>query len=133
MKNNFKDYTTLEQICEELGIDAKLPFDVSMLPLEMQKYLFSCFFLPKVCEFFNEGKELDYRRGNNQRKWFIWPDVEASNELPSGFGLSDPNANFVYETSTVGSRLCFLNEDHARHAFKHLPELYLNWHLKINQ
>lgn len=134
MKKHFKNYTTLEQICEELGTEAKLPFDVSMLPEEMQRYLFSCYFLPKVCEFFNEGKELNYAPGNKQPKWFIWPDVDASKELPSGFGLSLPDADCVVGTSSVGSRLCFLNEDHARHAFEIFKDtLYLHWHLKINK
>ena len=133
MKKNYQEYKTIQQIAEELGIKPELPFDVSMLEKEQQNYLNACYWLPIITKFFNEGKPFDYRRGNNQPKWFTWPDVEASDELPSGFGLSSPAASCDGEDSYVGSRLCFLNNDHRAHCWKHFADLFLHWHLIINK
>ena len=126
--NNFKE------VCDAIGIPDTLPFDVSMLKAEKQRRIFSDFFMMEICEFANKGKgEFDYRRGNNQPKYFIWPTVEANNEFPSGFGLSVPIAISYYVISSVGSWLCFLDAADANHAFEIMPELYKNWHLKIVQ
>lgn len=129
MKKNYQEYKTIQQIAEELGIKPELPFDVSMLEKEQQNYLNACYWLPIITKFFNEGKPFDYRRGNNQPKWFTWPDVEASDELPSGFGLSNPYTFYDDEGSSVGSRLCSFDSSVTLHVMKHFNDLYVDLNL----
>lgn len=69
----------------------------------------------------------DYHTRN--KKWFPWAYVEASEETPSGFGLSRTHANYDYAGTAVGVRLCTETERKAREVFEENKELYIDFWL----
>lgn len=129
-KVDYKKITTWENFCKLSKTPVELPFDLSMLPAGMRKFLIANYKLATMFAFIRGDKKFDYRSGNGQPKYYAWWwNVETSAELPSGFGLSDPDANCGHAASYVGSRLCLFEREMVIHMMEHFNELYVDLNL----
>lgn len=127
---DYKKITTWENFCKLSKTPVKLPFDLSMLPEGMRKFLIANYKLATMFAFIRGDKKFDYRPGNGQPKYYAWWwNIKTSDELPSGFGLSVPIAIYGNEYSSVGSRLCLFERDMVIHMMEHFNELYVDLNL----
>jgi hypothetical protein len=119
---------TVEDCFNYLGEDPnKLP-DVSQLDEADKNDVVNNFILKKVVKAinkeFNGGKIWEPNYYKVERKYELWPDVEASEEQPGGFGLSYYGYVGDLAYTGVGSRLSFVSREAAKHAFHTFTELY---------
>ncbi|OFY87869.1 MAG: hypothetical protein A3F72_03075 [Bacteroidetes bacterium RIFCSPLOWO2_12_FULL_35_15] len=118
---------TFEDACKALNTSETLP-DVSALPEKHQKALLSHYKLIIITQALNEGWEPNWNN-KNEWKYFPWFEVDASNEKPSGFGVSD-SAYAGWSTLTYcGSRLCFKSSDLCLYAVEQFKQLYIDYYL----
>jgi kynurenine formamidase len=119
---------TFEDACEALGLDpTKLP-DVSMLPEKNQKAIVAHYKLIVVTDAVNEGWQPNWD-DSNEWKYYPWFDVEASEEKPSGSGLSCNVCDSWSTGTSVGSRLCFKSAELAEYAGKQFKPFYEEYFL----
>jgi hypothetical protein len=123
---------TWEKVCEHKGISPEVPFDVSMLPKAAQNFLIAAHKLPIIIEAWNDDVNFpDYRQGNSQYKYELWPEIIADDQRPSGFALS----YFVFVNwftfSFVGVRFAFKSRDTAKQVFEIYKPLFEHFFLKI--
>ena len=127
---DYKKITTWENFCKASGTPEEVPIDFSAIPKGLAKFLMANYKLATMFAFLRGDKKFDYRSGNGQYKYYAWWwNVEASAELPSGFGLSRPNAHYAYGFSIVGSRLCLFEREMVIHMMEHFNELYVDLNL----
>lgn len=126
-----KEYKTktFEDACTLKGISTQLP-DVSFMPKGLGEYIVAVYMLAVIIwaiNFEEEDQEWipDYNTGDE--KYFPWPDIDADDDRPAGFGFSYPYAAYVYAltSSSVGSRLLYRTRSGADYGFKQFNELYL--------
>lgn len=122
--------TTWQEVCNQLGIDDKIPFDVSMLPTDLQNYLISCYQSPFVTKALNGDWVPDYT-DISQRKYEINWRIIADAQRPSGFALSYFNYDFWLSSSSVGVRHCFKDLPTLNHAVAHFLPVYEKMYLII--
>lgn len=127
-KTNF-DYTTIksyEDACKKENIDPeKLP-DVLMIPEELRKTILSCYRLLIIFKAINNGWIPNWN-DSNQRKYFPWFEIEASNEKPSGFGFSGSGCVSWYSGAGVGSRLCCDSSEKALYIANQFEKEYIDF------
>ena len=127
---SYKKIKTWPEFCKASKTPVKVPFDVSMLPKGLAKFLIANYKLAIIFAYFRGGVKFDYRSGNGQYKYYAWWwNVETSDELPSGFGLSNPYTFYDDEGSSVGSRLCSFDSSVTLHVMKHFNDLYVDLNL----
>lgn len=122
----YKKIKSFEIACQALGREAVLP-EVSKLPPAIQKYLIAHTKLITIIEAMNfvEGNwKPDYTNWD-EPKYYVWPEVAADKERPSGFGFSNSYSFYGYAYSYVGSRLCFKTRDMALWALKQHEDLFI--------
>ena len=127
---DYKTIKSFEDACKKEGINPEKIPDVSMLPEEMQKALISVYKLFVVFKAIKNGWEPDWTNWD-QYKYFPWFEVNASEEVPSGFGFSA--SDFVYSLSvtTLGSRLCIDTREKALYIASQFEDLYKDFLLII--
>jgi hypothetical protein len=117
---------SFEEACKALNISTVLP-DFSMIPVGGHCEAMSAHYqLVIITEALNEGWKPDWNN-HNEWKYYPWFDVEASDECPSGSGLSYHVHVCDSSTTIVGSRLAFKSAELAKYAgetFKPLYEQY---------
>jgi hypothetical protein len=133
-KQHDVDYTLIpevksfEEACEKLGIDpTKLPTVKGLSP-RYQKRLIADYKLSVIADALREGKDVDYT-DTDKYKYFPVFSVQASEDKPSGFGLSSDYYDGWASVSSVGVRLCFPNRDLAKYFGKQFIELHKDHHL----
>ena len=122
----YTDITSFENACQALGREAVLP-EVSKLPPAIQKYLIAHTKLITIIEAMNfvEGNwKPDYTNWD-EPKYYVWPEVAADKERPSGFGFSDSYFNFDFTCSGVGSRLCMKSAEMVLWALEQHKDLFI--------
>lgn len=122
--------TTWALICKKKGISPTIPFDVSMLPKEMQNYFIACYQNPIIIEVLNDGWIPDYT-DMDQPKYEIRWRVNADKKRPSGFGLSYDNYVYWNSFSLVGVRHCFKDYNTMMLYVKHFKKVAEHQYLKI--
>ncbi len=120
---DYKKITTWEQVCQQKGIDSKLP-SVAEFPKELQKYITACYQAVIITEVINEGWRPDYT-DNNQTKYELWNRIKADKKNRSGFGFSRSLSLNGYSYTISGSRLCFQSHDKAMHAVENFEEVFV--------
>lgn len=118
---------TFEDACALKGISTQLP-DVSFMPKGLGEYIVAVYMLTIIVwainfEEKNEEWIPDYNTG--EAKFFPWPDIDADDERPAGFGFSHPRTYYVLTISTVGSRLLYRTRSGCDYGFKQFNDLYL--------
>lgn len=69
-----------------------------------------------IIDVLNEGHQFDWNN-YDERKWYLWWDMEKSASNPSGFRLYAVGCTVT--GSHVGSRHCFKSKEIAEHAAKY--------------
>ncbi len=117
-----KAIKTFEEACEALGYPTELP--VFLKPVHKHhKAIIAHYKLVIIVEAVNDGWQPNWA-DMEERKFELWPDIVEDKTKPSGFGLSYDGYG-VWDTATyVGSRLCFVSREAAKHTFETFKELY---------
>lgn len=123
MKTNPQHYAIFAAACEKLGRPATLPI-VDGLPEKHAYYMVNHYMLITILEARNNGWEPDWS-DSSQWKYFPWPEVEATEERPAGFGFSFSGYGNAYSRADVGSRLCLKTSGQALEALEDLKGMYL--------
>ena len=128
MESKIKSF---EDACAALNISTDVPV-VATLPLKHQKALVAHYKLITIAEALNEGWEPNWN-DSDERKYFPWLEVEASEEQPAGVGFSHAYYDYGHSTSLVGSRLCFKSSELAMYAGEQFADLYAEYFLITKQ
>ncbi len=121
---------TFEDACKALNIKSIIP-GVEGLPEKHQKAITAHYQLVIIAEALNEGWQPNWNNFE-ERKYFPWFDVEASDEQPSGSGLSCRDYDGTSSGAVVCSRLCFKSSELAKYAGKQFVGLYQDYMLISN-
>jgi len=109
------------EVCNQLKIDERLPFDLSMLPLVERNYMVAAYKLPYIVRAINGDWNSDYTN-ENQYKYFPYFIVKTDGNV-SGSGRSCHVYGHWRAAAFVGVRLCFENKEKVEHCVKYfLPE-----------
>ena len=109
------------EVCNQLKIDERLPFDLSMLPLVERNYMVAAYKLPYIVRAINGDWNSDYTN-ENQYKYFPYFIVKTDGNV-SGSGRSCHVYGHWRAAAFVGVRLCFENKAKVEHSVKYfLPE-----------
>jgi hypothetical protein len=114
---------TFEEACQALGLHPNNLPDVSMIPEKHRNALLCTYKLFIVAEALNEGWQPNWN-DTDECKYYPWMEVNASEEQPSGFGLSYRGFDFGYDDTVVGSRLLYKSWELAKYAGIQFKELY---------
>lgn len=129
---NYENIKTWEDACKVRNIDpTKLP-DVSMIPVNLQKYIIAQYKLAVITEAINtddNGKVWKPNWNDGKHKYFPWFEVEADDEHPAGVGFSNSDCDGWRASTYVGSRLCFDTSKKVYHIEKYFQELHLDQQL----
>lgn len=112
-----KSVISFETACEAKGIETHLP-DVSMIPEKYREFVINSYKLAVSTDAVNDGWEPDYTK-HDQPKYEPVFEVQASEENPSGSGLSLFVFDCWYTHAFAGSRLCVETSEGVRHMVKH--------------
>ncbi len=122
------EITSFEEACKALNIsDTDLP-TLHHIPEKHQHALLAHYKLVIIAEALNEGWQPDWNN-DDQWKYYPWFIVNASEEKPSGFGLSYHVYGRWDSCTCVGARLCFKSSDLAKYAGKQFKNLYEEYFL----
>lgn len=108
-----KDINSFETACQKVGVDATVLPEVSMLPEKHRKSIIAYYKLIIIAQAINDGWEPNWNN-SSEYKYYPWLYVKASDEKPSGSGLSYDDCGYVTSFTTVGSRLVFKSREAAR-------------------
>ena len=103
---------TFEDACQEAGVKPGSVYTALDAPDEVAFKK-----LKLIIKVINEGWVPDWSN-INQRKWWPWFN------LSSGFGFDDSHDHYANTYTTVGSRLCFENEEKCTYVAKQFIDLY---------
>lgn len=117
MYTNIKSF---EDACRVLNISTVLP-DFSFVPESDRQALTDHYKLVIIAKAVNGDWTPDWNN-EDQAKYYPRFDTE------SGFTLYLVDA--CYQSSRVGSRLCFFSSDAARYVAEQFPDLYKNYFIK---
>jgi hypothetical protein len=117
---------SFEDACEALGLDPNNLPVVSMLPEKHQKSITAFYKLTTIAEALNEGWQPNWN-DYGQYKYFAWFEVDASEEKPSGSGLSFYDFGLSRTATDVGSRLCFKTRTLAEYFGKTFTDLFVDY------
>ena len=120
MLKKFKTYKECEKA---VGLTPGILPDVSMLPEKYRKSLIADFQTTIITEAHNEGWEPDFNN-HNQPKYSVWPEIDADEKVPSGFGFSHSVFAYSDAYTAVGSRHLLKSYELAMHVQKQFPEIY---------
>ncbi|MFA6057256.1 MAG: hypothetical protein WC756_03580 [Taibaiella sp.] len=124
----FKNIKSFEDACKVNNEDPTCLPDVSMLSKEDGEFLINIFKLTKIVKAINGTWVPDY--GNHdQRKYFLWFEIEEDYVPGSGGGFSFCGCADAF--STVGARLVFETREQAEYAAEQFLDLYKKVHLII--
>jgi len=118
---------SFEDACKALNIKSILP-GAEGLPEKHQKAIQAHYQLVIIAEALNGGWQPNWN-DHNEWKYYPWFDVEASEEQPSGSGLSYYAYDGTYSDAAIGSRLCFKTRELAKYAGQKFTELYKDYML----
>jgi hypothetical protein len=125
---NYEKIKTVADAYIACGLDPEKRPDVSSFPGSFQKYMANHFDLIIIVKAINKRDDGTFWEPDwndpDQRKWFPWPDVDADDERPSGFGFSGAACDFWNAHTVVGSRLCFETREQAVFAFENFNDHY---------
>ncbi len=123
-----KDYL---HACEILARDPNARPDNSLLPPDEKVGFDSLFELTVIIKAQNklDGFVLDWKEGNNQRKYSPWAWVNDDDTKVSGSGLSYFDYVGTYTSTIVGSRLVLGSEESAQYIFEEFILKYEDWFL----
>lgn len=127
-----KAIAAFESACASLGKDPLVINLFDGFPEVERKWLKAHYRITTVIE--ARCKEKNWEPNWNdpsQRKYYAWPDVEASDEQPSGFGLSYHDCDYSRTDTTVGSRLCLPTPEDVREVFEMCKADYTEYFLKL--
>lgn len=122
-----KAVKTFEEACHQLGYDTSIP-SFNNAPEKHRKALKAHYQLIIITEAVNDGWQPDWA-DEDQRKFELWPDVIEDKTSPSGFGLSFHGYDHWLTYTIVGSRLCFVSREAARHCFETFKSLWEDYML----
>jgi hypothetical protein len=116
-KKDFKDFKTFEDLCQASGTTEEefnrkwdpTVFDPSTIAFEKIKVMTRAY---------NQDWPFD-AYNTKQYKYYPWFEV-----LSSGFGFSSTLYSYDYSDASVGSRLCFENQEKAEHAGRNFIKLF---------
>ena len=121
---------TFEDACTLLNYPTSLPSDLgNVFPEKHIKAIIADYQLGIITEALN----MEANDGNpwepnwndwDERKYYPWPTVEASNERPSGSGFSGRGCVCDSSGTGVGSRHCFKTRELVYYAFEQFNDLY---------
>jgi len=111
-KRSFEDIKTIEDACEELGIDPANVIQENDTPDEAAYKQ-----LKIIAVAINQGWVPDWDN-SSQYKWSPWF------KLSSGFGFSYSSYGGSHSCTCAGSRLCFESEAKSSYAGKQFADLY---------
>jgi hypothetical protein len=116
---------TFEEACAAKGLDPQkvLP-DVTAFPQQHQKALLALAKLIIIIDALNGDWQPDWNN-YDERKYFLWFDMETEENTPSGFRLGCAACNCT--ASRVGSRLCFRSRELAEYAGEQFIDLYKDY------
>jgi hypothetical protein len=123
-----KKVKTVEEAFVARGLDPVVMPDFSMLPEKYRQPLEDHFKLIIVVEAINDGWEPNWN-DDDQEKYYPWLQVEASDEVPGGFGFSHASTYCGYSSTDVGSRLVLETHEAAIYVYETFPELYKSYFL----
>jgi hypothetical protein len=123
-----KDY---QHACEILGLDPESRPDNSRIRERDRKAFDSLFELTIIIEAKNKLDEfvLDWKEGNNQRKYSPWAWVEDDETKVSGSRLAYDGYGGTHSSTGVGSRLVLGSEESAKYIFEEHILKYEDWFL----
>lgn len=129
---NYENIKTWEDACKVRNIDpTKLP-DLSMIPVNLQKYIMAQYKLAVITEAINtdkNGKVWQPNWSDGSSKYSPWFEVDADEEHPAGVGFSNARYDYRGTRTGVGSRLCFDTSEKVYHIEKYFEELHLDQQL----
>lgn len=114
---DFRSIKTFEDACKKLGIEPA-EAEIKAVHIEAVKPMKAYYKLVIIYLAINNGWKpawSDY----NQNKYYPWFGV-----LSSGFGFDDSAYDYVYSTTSVGSRLCTDTSEKALYIAKQFEDLY---------
>lgn len=129
---DYENIKTWEDACKVRNIDpTKLP-ELSMIPVNLQKYIMAQYKLAVITEAINtdeNGKVWQPNWSDGSRKYFPWFEVQADEEHPAGVGFSNASFGLWRTVTFVGSRLCFDKPEKVYHIEKYFEDLHLDQQL----
>lgn len=124
--SSIPEIDSFEKACEICGHPTDCLPDVSKMPEKHQKATLAASKLFIISEAF--WKEAGKPEGPSWRdgswKYYPWPEIETTEEKPSGSGLSSHDCVDLCSCSCVGSRLCFPSWEIAKYVFHRFKDLY---------
>ncbi len=126
----YTDIKSLQDACKHQGIDHdKIVADLQGLlsyPEDLRGNMIGNALMLIVAKSINQLDNNYVPNWNDHNEWKYWPwfKIQASNQIPSGFGFSDTSYASTYARAYCGSRLCFRTSEIALYVAKTFIEIY---------